>query len=148
MSSKKSIPWSDSCLALVWQMSSLGLTVQPQLDIICQTLARQLSDRGMKSSSCDMKSSASILPLPGLLDFLPRNVYSPIRESCSITLQTQVFLKKVCDFIQNTLKPLKFSMWALLNYPKNDGLVNSSLKTDGFGRTYAHSTLVLQCQNK
>ena len=41
MSSKKSIPWSDSCLASVWQMSSLGLTVRPRLDIICQTSARQ-----------------------------------------------------------------------------------------------------------
>ena len=45
MSSKKSIPSSD-CLALVWQMSSLGLTVQPSLDN-CPTSARHhLPDLG------------------------------------------------------------------------------------------------------
>ena len=30
----------------------------------------------MKISSCDMKTSASILPIPVLLHSLPRNVYS------------------------------------------------------------------------
>ena len=48
-------------------IQALTLRLRPQLDIFCHTSARQLSDRGMKSSSCDMKTSASILPLPGLL---------------------------------------------------------------------------------
>ena len=120
--------------ALVW-MSSLGLNVQPRPSASAgqpSDLGWQLSDLRNKSSSCGMKSWASVFPTPGHSHSCPRELlFFPGCLHMSITLsllwRPNLVLALIVFFLSNVR--LFSALWALTSF-----LLFSLFSTQLFGQ--------------